>query len=462
MEKVERFLSSRLYTALLIATALAAVALDLQSFAIVFYVAVACLILLLPSSTSRIIPLFTVVCAMAHTCYGKSEEFSSVFILAVPLAAAIVFNIIYYKKKIAKGGFTCPALIAVAFAVLIGGLGINDMSEYVKDQNLYYYLGLSVGLVAAYFVSRILWHGEDPKAVRASVLEGLYAGGITCALIILLYYVMDIREFIDTLTVLKPFTINPGRNSIAALMIPGIAAAFYYAQKNIAHFSVIAVMYLSAVLSASRSNMLFSAAVILLGIIYLAYYDKAHRKAYVTILSIIGASFIVIFPFVLQLLSTRLESGGFFSSDMRLVLYRQGLEDFVDYPAHGTGIIYGGNSRYDQTAFSYELVWYHNAIVQILGSFGLIGAAAYGTQLCCRIKAVLLSKSHECMILGLAYVGLIMLSMTEPGIFAPVPTALLLTVIFACVDGTIDENKELEKQTRKEARLTKKQKKRSR
>ena len=82
-----------------------------------------------------------------------------------------------------------------------------------------------------------------------------------------------------------------------------------------------------------------------------------------------------------------------------------------------------------------SLVFYHNAVIQVISSMGLAGVAAYGWMLIKRLKMLWQGrKSTGVCAFALAYIGILMMSMTNPGIFCPFPEAGLLTLMFAMIE----------------------------
>ena len=74
---------------------------------------------------------------------------------------------------------------------------------------------------------------------------------------------------------------------------------------------------------------------------------------------------------------------------------------------------------------------YHCLPVQVIGSMGLVGAVAYLFMFRERIKTLLSSPDKEYSAIVLfSYLGLLYMSMVNPGIFCPVVYGLQLAVYF--------------------------------
>jgi hypothetical protein len=103
--------------------------------------------------------------------------------------------------------------------------------------------------------------------------------------------------------------------------------------------------------------------------------------------------------------------------------------DFLSSPINGIGIANMQNSKIF-LGVPGSMVWYHNYFAQIIGSMGLIGVLAYGWLLRDRFRFLKdLHMSGETM-LALGYIGILMVSMTNPGEFCPLPNEYLIVILF--------------------------------
>ena len=130
--------------------------------------------------------------------------------------------------------------------------------------------------------------------------------------------------------------------------------------------------------------------------------------------------------------------------------YRGGMmiiavENFKTFPFFGTGIGYRGlRGVYENKEGMFGC--YHCLPVQVVGSMGLFGAAAYLYMFRERIRVLKRSKDKEFGATVLfSYVGLLWISMVNPGIFCPVVYGLQLAVYFIAAERTGDFPKSPEK-----------------
>ena len=120
----------------------------------------------------------------------------------------------------------------------------------------------------------------------------------------------------------------------------------------------------------------------------------------------------------------------------RIEFIRRGIDNFLSHPVLGIGI---GSTKDIEIFKAYvpgSLVFYHNALIQIISSTGLLGVASYVWMLAARIKTLLRERrsSFACAA-ALSYLGILMMSMTNPGIFCPFPELGLLTLMFVFLEA---------------------------
>ena len=124
-------------------------------------------------------------------------------------------------------------------------------------------------------------------------------------------------------------------------------------------------------------------------------------------------------------------------TEERWLLLDRGFADFFNHPLLGIGL--GNQKNIDLFAgVPGSMVFYHNAVLQVMGSMGIVGVAAYTLLLGDRLR-LLLHDREACYMAGMYYLGMLMVSMTNPGLFCPLPnaalTVLVFTVLEKCVDG---------------------------
>ncbi len=190
--------------------------------------------------------------------------------------------------------------------------------------------------------------------------------------------------------------------------------------------------------SGSRSALLFGAVMVLLGFIYLV------KRGYLSLwvfLAIVVAVTVAMGLFGSQVydmfFGARGDPDHFISpTEERWLLLDRGFADFFNHPLLGIGL--GNQKNTDLFAgVPGSMVFYHNAILQVMGSMGIVGVAAYALLLADRLR-LLLHDREVCYMAGLYYLGMLMVSMTNPGLFCPLPNAALTVLVFTVVEKYVD------------------------
>lgn len=81
------------------------------------------------------------------------------------------------------------------------------------------------------------------------------------------------------------------------------------------------------------------------------------------------------------------------------------------------------------------MVFYHNYVAQIIGSLGICGIIAYAILVYDRMSILTKRFSARTATFIMGYVGILLMSMTNPGEFCPIPYELLVVIIFALIES---------------------------
>ena len=145
---------------------------------------------------------------------------------------------------------------------------------------------------------------------------------------------------------------------------------------------------------------------------------------------------VLVGPELLSLMmDSRMEDGHLFhqGDSVRVQLFLRGITDFLHNPVFGIGLISQRNSDLF-TGVEGSMVFYHNSIAQIMGSMGLVGIAAYGVLMRDRIALLRAGKTPFVRALALSYLGMLLISLTNPGEFCPFPNAALMVMVFTLAE----------------------------
>jgi len=349
----------------------------------------------------------------------------------VPVAAALLFHILYYRRGF-KRSYCCYPLLAVSIALLLGGVGVISRADYFKPISLYYCIGLGffMLLINALAASRL--QNERDYGRKGRVAEILYFAGLFAAVIVCAYYLHNWQAFLKKGSLLY----FKQRNYISSVILLAMPMCAFSVKKSDLHLIGLFFMYFCMIMSGSRSGMLFGTVTLVLTLAYIYCTKRGSRRLYnrlmlAAILPAIAAAFILV-PYVLGSRSANGESAK--SDNTRIALYTQGAEDFIENPVFGVGMGNLKNSELFTTRVSGSIIFYHNLFVQIFAALGLCGAFAYGWQGFRRLRLLWLNRRSDFLLYALSYFAIIMMTMVNPGLFCPFPEAAATVVMFAVVE----------------------------
>ena len=378
------------------------------------------------------------LCVFVTNCYDSADTFLKYAWMAIPAALSIIFHFVFYRQRIVIGK-SIWGLIAVSLAVTLGGLGVITAEEYFSPVAIYYTVFLGVGMVALYILLKSQLSAARDYDLLERAVTFLYIMGIFAAFVVL-YNVLPDTKFAGGFTLVENF--QPSNNLSTVLMF-AMPCTFYFARKNPLHIVSALVMASSMVLSGSRSGIIFAVVEFILCIVVSAIFHKERRFTYICV--IIGIA--VVIAIFRQNIMSVIESSGIYpvidGGETRMKLIDRAVEYYKKYPLFGHGLAYTGNFDIYSPKKG-AMGWYHMMIPQIVASMGSVGIIAYLYQGVVQARvffgAMRRSRADRktralTVTLVLSYVGVLMMSQVNPGIFCPIPYGLMATVIFALIDG---------------------------
>ncbi|MCQ2449844.1 MAG: O-antigen ligase family protein [Clostridia bacterium] len=348
---------------------------------------------------------------------------------------ALLFHLIYYRKPFVKGRFIW-AYAAVSIVLLTGGIGVISKEEYFTGLSFYYMLGLGLApfLVYVLLCSRLSVRRNYDFVGRMAEIG--YAMAFLAVLLIVQYYVAHFRNWDGPF---QPPEI-PYRNFCTTVMLFGLPMPCYFVHRTRWHLLSIPLIYIVMLFSASRSALLFGTIELAL-CLFSVYKTDATRKKYYRRLAVILlvplTAVVVISTFMLFIgQNGRLGSVGkhFINpQEDRVKFFIQGMRDFAKKPIFGYGL---ANMKNKDIFLGVEgsICFYHNAVIQVAASLGIIGVIAYAYQFILRVRFFWQIRHTWIVLMAVPFIGVLLISQTNPGIFAPLPTTLMLTMMFAALE----------------------------
>ncbi|MCL2106809.1 MAG: O-antigen ligase family protein [Oscillospiraceae bacterium] len=356
--------------------------------------------------------------------------------ITLPLFASLIFHFVYYRRpfRIKKAKAFWP-MLAVSAAATLGGAGAISREEYFAPGALYHVFFLGFGMLLLYclFHSRI--EIRDKDAFLKAFTRGMIAVGLLACFMIFHHYLEHLPRVIETKSTLA----FQWRNNVSSILMLVLPFPFYRALKQPAFLLAGAAMYAGLLLSGSRGGLLFGSVELLFCLTLLLFADKRHRVIYLAVGGLLAVALVMLSRDLYTFLRPTLERLRSAVTDgldeARGGLYVRAVLDFLRHPIAGTGLGYMGN-RDKHPSKDFALCWYHCGPLQVLGSMGLMGALAYGWQFIARLR-LLLPKQRELfhlfhLTLFIAFLGIEMMSLVNPGVFAPIPY-LFMVMIFTVI-----------------------------
>lgn len=358
------------------------------------------------------------------------------------IGVSCLYRVIRDKSRFLQKKYRLlPCMLILWLGYLLGGIGSEGYSEKALSNLLFAFLqGASVCVLYVLFSGGICWE----KARRDYFAwVGFCIGGVLLFQILGIYLrpntVIDgviYRENIYT-----GWGIHNNLGGMLAMMIP---FAFYLATKyRKGWIGTIAgsLFLLGVLLSCSRNAILTGTACYFVGIVLVLYYARNRKGNTIAALCCIGFASAMVILFnqqILRLFSNILSMG--FDPNSRDSIYSKGLELFQRYPVFGGSFFappelspWGWSSSESFTSF-FPARW-HNTLVQLLASCGIVGLVAYIPHRVQVIRLILKDHTKEKIFIGCSILALLICSLFDCHFFNIGPT-LFYSVALAFAENT--------------------------
>jgi len=358
------------------------------------------------------------------------------WLVFIPVGALAAHFVLYRTRFVwGKAGW---AILAVSIATTLGGVGTISAKEYFAGGALYHTGFLGFGMLLVY-----IWLSSAMAEDRDGRMQGFVANlmltlGLLASFMVFHLYLSRLPALIQ-----KPQIIEfQWRNNVSTFLMLALPFPFYKAFKSPAWLLTGLVMYLAMLLSSSRGGMLFGTIELMLCVVFVLLADKKRRLVYLGVAAAATVAVVLclplLVPFFWPTIYRLLQSVINGDQEIRMQLYRRAVQDFLNHPVFGVGMGWMGN-RDIHPSKEFALCWYHNAPLQIIGSMGVLGAAAYLYQYITRVRIFLRRRATKFRLtLFIAWAGLEMMSLVNPGVFVPLPYLLILTVLVVVAEKTVE------------------------
>lgn len=378
---------------------------------------------------------FMTLCCVAIKCFDSFNTYIRIVWIGVIAAAVLVSFFVRRWRKPRAGGLLWSE-IAVTAAIMLGGVGKISAKEYFSLTSIYYMLGLGLAMIVVYVIASTYFTSNGRYDIKGIFAYVMYLICIFACAMILLHYIVNIKTVIRTGSIIEP----QWRNNVSTFIMLTMPFAFYLSIERPHCIAAGLLTMPCLLLTSSRSALLFGGVEFMLCCVYVLIVDKKARRRNGIIIAtmiLIGALLSgQIYDFIFKTLS-RFEH---IEDEPRAGLIKRAVEDFRSNPLFGRGIGYMGN-RDIHPSKKFAACWYHSSPFQIIGSFGLVGVAAFGFQFVMRCKTFVRRVNPFNVAIFIAYVGILMMSLVNPGEFSPLPYEMLVVIFFALIEQTTAKGK---------------------
>lgn len=379
--------------------------------------------------------------------------------MAVCIVAFLIFRMVIdeeigFKKMFSTKRTFLSGMVALGLAYVFSGVGSKNYADLALKN-------IAIGLIefacvaVPYFllISAVKWEKVD-KQYFAYV--GLAMGIVVGLELIGVFVVNDVivnGEIVRT----KIYTGWGINNNMGALISMSIPFAFYFIYKSdklweiLLYNAAALLICVFSILTCSRGSILASAVAYGGCLLLVLIFSKSGKAKIITACSAVcvGAACLLLFGSKLDGLSAAFVNG--FVSEGRIRLYTLGWKFFKGDPIFGTTFFSLSEYSADKDV---NWIWsvvgdfksffpgrWHNTVIQLLASCGVIGLFAYSYHRLQTIKFFLTNITAEKLFIGFSILVLLGMSLIDCHFFNLGPT-LVYSVALACAEGGYKAKKE--------------------
>ena len=360
----------------------------------------------------------------------------AIIIYSVFLLSVIVAHFIIHKKQVDFCGLVSSKLflgfVAICSAFLLNGL--FNFNEYVYG-NIIYSIALVVSFGLIFLLFRTNYKSNSNN--KNYMLYVLYLVSILATLQFFLGFISQIK-FNNGEIVKESVVFGWGMwNNMGGLLTMLLPIHFYFAS-TVKKYGILfyisgGISYLAIILSLSRSSLLVSTFIIIVSALISCFCgeNKKTNRIITGAIAIVGiVGIIVLWDKISNILGDYLSRG--LDDNGRFDIYKRGLENFLKHPVFGGGFHSAVAQDYQFVSFLPDR--YHNTIIQIMATCGIVGILAY---LYHRYETIILfwkKRSLFSAFCGLCILGLLLTSLLDNHMFNIYPT-FIYSIILAVIDS---------------------------
>lgn len=428
---IRRFLNSYVFYMFETLIACLFVFMGREAIGVLAFVALIALLLVVCDDILPTTLPFLLLCTIATNCYDSFDTFIGYAVYAPIVVAALVAHYVVYHKPL-KMGESVFGICAVSIAVLLGGLGNFGLEEYVRGA--YYIFGLGAGMIVAYMLMKSEFSPRRDYDLREKFSVIMMLMGLLCVVIVCVGYVKQWTGNVEGTQTGLGFS----RNNICTLLMFAMPFPLYLTKKS-DFWALFSLLFFGVIcVSTSRGGLLFGGVEFVVCCVYWVCIARKRWYRIICVTLALGALVLCCGSVVMEVLNTRLFTEVEIVGESRFVMILEAIERFNMSPLVGSGIL-DNSIDYGTYRKAGTMAWYHMMIPQVVGSMGLVGIVAYGFQIGQRCKLIFKKMSSWSLVLGISYLGVLMMSQVNPGEFCPLPFGLLTVLLFILQERRLEQ-----------------------
>ncbi|MDE6276256.1 MAG: O-antigen ligase family protein [Clostridia bacterium] len=389
-------------------------------------VVLSCLALL---GSDDILPLTINIFSGVLLIYSdKFSDYTYLWPLAIPFGMCFIFFLIKNRGRKFKLGKMFFPLVAVAYALLLGGVGSTIKQDFMRVLPDFFMLG--VGVPAVYLLYSNYLKRDDERDIPLYFSKSLmYLGLIICFQLITVIAQSKVPVHDWQSAVWEVGWAD--RNDVATYLIFTAGMTMYLStryRQGWIHLALGIFQYVCLVLTFSRGGIIFG---IISGVAALIFtiIKAPNKRLHFFYIGIVVLGMLIIYLCLMKDINTMLSallSRGFGTSG-RSNLYKEAWELFKSHPLFGVGKGYYGPFTHTSAIGVY---WFHSTFFQIIASMGAMGIIAYVYFYVTRLKILFKNIKNSFNLFCLAvFIGFEGYSLINTGTFVAYPfMALVLTM----------------------------------
>ncbi len=315
------------------------------------------------------------------------------------------------KRKLLSG------MLLLSVAYVLSGLGSAQLKKF-GDNNLFFVFIQFAALVPLYYLfsGGVLWE-KAPKAY-------LFWIGTTIGYVVL----VELANIFMTEEIIRDGRICRGYiftgwghyNNMAAMLIMAIPMAFHLTTRGkYAWLNYVSafLMYIGLIFTCSRGVILVGTLIFGVSYITTLVSSKHARRQYIVHIAVVAlAAFVAIkYADKLAFLFSYVTRNKFLA-DGRIATYKAGVEQFLQYPIFGA-TFFPIEELYSFAESTFFLSVFpprwHNTVIQLLASGGVVALAAYSVHRLQTIKLFIRDFSTEKLFVAFSILALLLCSMVD-------------------------------------------------